>query len=76
MRIQYLCDICKKPMAELELPELDEEKLGFDALTPEERADIIRFDLPSGVVTVKSLCDHCVEGAHIDALPENARLVH
>lgn len=63
-------------MADLDLPEYDEEKLGFDALTPEQRADIITFDLPSGRVSVKSLCDDCVEGAAANALSPGTPLVH
>lgn len=55
------------------MPVVDEVTLGFDALTPEERADIISFDAERDMITVKSLCDDCVHGLDETILP---RQVH
>lgn len=73
MRVVYFCDVCGRRMAELSIPVVDEVTLGFDALTPEERADIIKFDAVHEVITVKSLCDDCVKGLDEVVVP---RFVH
>lgn len=40
---------------------LDEERLGFNCLTAEEKEDIISYDEKAGTLTVTSLCDDCME---------------
>ena len=60
MRLRYICDVCGAMVSELEMEPLDEPKLGFDALTAEERADIIRPD-GAGGLTVSSSCDDCAD---------------
>lgn len=60
-------------MAELSMPVVDEVTLGFAALTPEERADIITFDAAHDRIIVKSLCDDCVRGLDLSRVP---RRVH
>lgn len=61
MHVHYVCDFCGRAFAQLELPALDEQRLGLTALTREERADIIIFDPFSGNLTLKSICDACAE---------------
>lgn len=67
MRVVYRCSRCGGQIAELHLPVLSEAALGLDALTPEERADIISFDAAAETVSLRSLCDRCVEGLEMDA---------
>lgn len=73
MQLLYFCDVCGRHVAELSVPVVDEVALGFDALTPEERADIISFDAVREVITVKSLCDDCIQDLKAVIVP---RLVH
>jgi len=47
--------------------DITEQQLGFHFLTPEERSDIISYNL-NGDVTVKVVCDFCREA--LDANPE------
>ncbi len=61
MKVRYICDACGAVVSELTMPRLDEERLGFNALTAEERREIISTDALTGTVTVNSLCDDCVE---------------
>lgn len=63
-------------MADLDLDYLDEQRLGFAALTPEERADIISCDSLTGVVTVKSVCDDCVTGGELGPAHGTSGLIH
>lgn len=58
MRLRYVCEHCGDTVAEIEMEPYDEKRLGFDILTPEERADIIRPD-GAGGLTVSSICDGC-----------------
>lgn len=60
MAINYVCRYCKTPLGQLNQLSLSEEQLGFDALTPEERKDIITYD-KFGNMTVRVICDHCKE---------------
>ena len=61
MRIFYTCEHCGKAVDMIEVDQIDEEKLGFDCLTPEERQDIIKIDPVSDTMHVHSLCDECIE---------------
>lgn len=65
MKICYHCAWCGADMAVLDVGEVDENKLGFDCLTSEEREDIINIDMHGNVMHVKALCDHCVSGVSI-----------
>ncbi|MGE5561129.1 MAG: anti-sigma-F factor Fin [Chloroflexota bacterium] len=60
MRYEYRCDHCGDLVGAVEVGAGDEEALGFDALTPEERANIIRVDRERGLTTVGSICDDCL----------------
>lgn len=61
MKIYYTCECCGSPIDTLEVDRLDEERLGFDCLTEEERRDIIRIDSLTDSMYVQSLCDACIE---------------
>nr|WP_092073596.1 anti-sigma-F factor Fin [Dendrosporobacter quercicolus]NSL48006.1 DUF2757 family protein [Dendrosporobacter quercicolus DSM 1736]SDM64157.1 Protein of unknown function [Dendrosporobacter quercicolus] len=61
MRIYYNCSCCGEAIAELDVEQVDEVKLGFDCLTGDERQDIIKADPFSNTMHVKSLCDSCIE---------------
>lgn len=67
MLVSYCCRYCSAPMGRLEGGALDEARLGFDFLTPEEHADIITYD-SNGNVAVRLVCDYCREA--LDANPE------
>lgn len=67
MAVNYLCRHCKTPMGTINGSDITEHQLGFHFLTPEERGDIIAYDL-NGEVTVKVICDYCREA--LEANPE------
>lgn len=71
MAINYVCRYCKTPLGQLDQAMLDEEQLGFNTLTPEERKDIITYD-QDGNMTVRVVCDYCKEA--IDHHPELAHI--
>ena len=60
MKVTYICDCCGVTIDNLEDPRLNEEKLGINTLTPEEREDIIKYDDNNGLI-IYSLCDQCGE---------------
>lgn len=60
MRIEYTCDWCGDLVGAVDLSVVDEDSLGLAALTPEERANIIRVDRERGLTTVSSVCDDCL----------------
>lgn len=73
--MRYVCDLCDTVFAQLDSPRVTEERLGLNALTPEERADIISVD-SNGFLVITSICDDCVELADADdALPSKG-LIH
>ena len=75
MKIRYVCENCDSTVSELEMPAIDEEKLGFNVLTPEERREIIKLDEGTGILTVTSLCDDCIEALEARG-GENGPRVH
>lgn len=60
MKIYYTCEYCGRPIAELEVDRVDEERFGFDCLTDEERQDIIKINERDNTMQVQSLCDDCI----------------
>lgn len=58
MRIYYYCKYCDSPVGQIEMSELDEGRLGFDALTESEKHDIIKQD-QFGNIYVRTICDDC-----------------
>lgn len=67
MAVNYICRHCRTPMGTIDEKDISEVKLGFHFLTPEERSDIIAYNL-NGDVTVKVVCDYCREA--LEANPE------
>jgi hypothetical protein len=68
MAIKYICRHCLTFQGEINSNDVNEAQLGFHFLTPEERRDIISYNI-DGDVTVKVVCDYCRE-----ALEENPEL--
>ena len=73
MKISYICDRCTAPIAEIEMAELDENRLGFAALTEEEKKDIIRVDMETGTMLVYAICDDCIAALGLDEAGTAAR---
>ncbi|MCR8645866.1 anti-sigma-F factor Fin family protein [Paenibacillus sp. N1-5-1-14] len=63
MTIKYMCPHCQTNLGEIQGSAVTEYQLGFHFLTPEERSDIISYDL-DGDVTVRVVCDYCKEALH------------
>lgn len=61
MRIHYTCDVCGDAIDSIELPELDEAKLGFDRLTEDDRRELVRYADDGETMYVQSLCDRCIQ---------------
>lgn len=59
MRLIYICDECGRYIDEIELGNLNETRLGFDVLTPEEKQDLVHLDWGRQVGTVRAICDSC-----------------
>lgn len=60
MSIRYTCRCCGMKIAEFDETQVTEAQLGFDSLTPEERALIISRE-QSGDTVVSITCDYCRE---------------
>ncbi|WJH36369.1 anti-sigma-F factor Fin family protein [Paenibacillus aurantius] len=60
MAIKYVCRHCRTTIGELDSGAVSEQQLGLHFLTPEERSDIIAYNL-NGDMTVKVVCDYCRE---------------
>ncbi|ANS76380.1 hypothetical protein AWM70_18865 [Paenibacillus yonginensis] len=60
MAVHYVCRHCKTSIGRIDSPFVSEGQLGFTALTPEERRDIIAYD-SNGDITVRVTCDYCAE---------------
>ncbi|PKM90067.1 MAG: DUF2757 domain-containing protein [Firmicutes bacterium HGW-Firmicutes-12] len=59
MRLIYICDECGRYIDEIEMGIINEDRLGFDVLTPEEREDLVHLDWNRQVGTVRAICDSC-----------------
>ena len=59
MRLIYICDNCEKYIDEIEVRELDENLLGFDALSSEEKNELLHIDWGRQIGTVRAICDTC-----------------
>ena len=68
MRIIYYCRHCHNNLGELDGHAVDEARLGFRSLTPEEAADIITYNSIENSTYVKTVCEHCQEA--LDSHPE------
>ncbi|MCD1261889.1 anti-sigma-F factor Fin family protein [Paenibacillus athensensis] len=67
MAVKYICRHCLTFIGEINQESVTEQQLGFHFLTPEERRDIIAYNV-DGDVTVKVVCDYCREA--LEANPE------
>jgi hypothetical protein len=67
MSVKYICRHCHTFVGEINNGAISEYQLGFHFLTPEERRDIISYNI-DGDVTVRVVCDYCREA--LDANPE------
>jgi hypothetical protein len=61
MKINYVCDWCGEAFDDLEVENIDENKLGFDCLNGDERRDLLKYDALTNSLKVLSLCDNCIE---------------
>jgi hypothetical protein len=59
MRFIYICDECDSIIGEIELANWDETMLGFDALTFDEKRELLHLDQERRVGLVKAICDDC-----------------
>jgi hypothetical protein len=67
MSVKYICRHCLTFIGEINGQTVTEQQLGFHFLTPEERRDIISYNM-DGDVTVKVVCEYCREA--LEANPE------
>ncbi|NLX91579.1 MAG: anti-sigma-F factor Fin family protein [Firmicutes bacterium] len=58
MKVTYICDICGLPQETVEIKEVDPEKLGLNALTLQEKEDIIKYNEKQGLL-LYTICSHC-----------------
>ncbi|MBO8157669.1 MAG: anti-sigma-F factor Fin family protein [Bacillaceae bacterium] len=65
MAIIYRCHHCHRLVGRLEQPYLEEEQLGLDQLTFEERRELIKHT-DNGDIEIKTICEFCQ-----DALDRN-----
>ncbi|UCZ53311.1 anti-sigma-F factor Fin family protein [Bacillus shivajii] len=58
MAIHYYCRHCSQKVGTLSDWSADEEQLGFQQLTDEERKEMIEYD-SKGHIQVKTICEDC-----------------
>lgn len=66
MKIHYHCEQCGQAIDTLEVEQVDEAKLGFDALSSDERQQLIYHDALTNALYVQSLCDLCIESLGLE----------
>lgn len=59
MKVLYYCHNCGDFIDELTVDRVDEEKLGFNLLTEEEKQDIMKWSQNGNMLYVGSVCDNC-----------------
>ena len=70
MKVHYTCDQCGADIDTIDVSQLDEEKLGFNILTNEERQQMLFHDKDNDVLYVKSICNTCIDRLELDVDPE------
>ena len=70
MRLEYICSHCGADIDDIEVDVLDETAFGFDCLSESERQELLFFDPAQNTLTVKSLCDHCIDAMHLKSEPK------
>ena len=58
MAVHYFCRHCKNNVGSLSGWDADEQQLGFNQLSNEERKDMIEYDT-QGHMHVKVICEEC-----------------
>jgi hypothetical protein len=76
MRLEYICSQCGADIDQIHVQRLDESAFGFDCLTEAERQDLLSFDPAHNTLTVKSLCDNCIEDMSLEAAETVTKAVH
>ena len=61
MKILYYCHNCGDFIDELTVEQVNDEKLGFDLLTEDEKQDIIKWSKSGNMLYVGSVCDNCYQ---------------
>jgi len=69
MNVTYVCRHCRSVLGKIPGDSVDEARLGFHFLTPEERRDIIAYN-SNGDMSVQLVCEYCSEA--LQANPELA----
>lgn len=59
MKLLYYCHNCGDFIDELTVEQVEEEKLGFDLLTEDEKQDIMKYSRNGNMLYVGSVCDVC-----------------
>ncbi len=72
MHIIYKCPKCHKTIEEFEVEYFDEEELGLDILTAEEKEDIIRKS--SDEIQINLTCDDCLQKCTLSQLIETQKI--
>ncbi|NBI30810.1 anti-sigma-F factor Fin family protein [Chengkuizengella marina] len=67
MSVKYICRHCQTKIGEISNGDVNEMRLGFHLLTPEERNEMVSYN-QHGDITVKVVCDYCKEA--LDKNPE------
>lgn len=60
MTVKYLCRYCDAAIGYIDDDQVTEMQLGFHWLTPEERKDIISYEI-NGEIRVQVVCETCQE---------------
>ncbi|RUS47243.1 anti-sigma-F factor Fin family protein [Cohnella sp. AR92] len=58
MAVNYVCRHCRMPLGSLDSLQVEDYRLGFHFLTPEERKRIISYN-SNGDATVQVICEYC-----------------
>ena len=72
MKIVYRCPECNKIIEQIEIDKFDEENLGLNVLTAEEKEDIIEVEY--NIVYIDLTCDECSDQYNWNQLIYNYRM--
>ncbi|WP_202081449.1 anti-sigma-F factor Fin [Caldalkalibacillus salinus] len=60
MAIRYVCRYCNHHLGDIRHQEVEEEKLGFHALSATEREQMLQYQ-ENGDIIAQVCCEHCQE---------------
>ncbi|MCP8618175.1 anti-sigma-F factor Fin family protein [Salirhabdus salicampi] len=60
MAVVYSCRYCGNTVGEIQEPVVEEQQLGLDRLTNEERLEMVEYN-GNGDIEIKTICEHCHE---------------